>query len=346
MILARKFLIVKATSTDGSKGGKLFCLQELLKNAPLLLALLFFNFLHAQQTAQKFVREVGYLLSLPDHYTDDTSARWPLVLFLHGSGESGHDIDKVKVNGPPQLVDRGKKFPFILVSPQSDVPTGWDIDVLYKLLQDIKKQYRVNNQKVYVTGLSMGGFGTWALAMKYPDEFAAIAPVCGGGDTSTAWKLRNIPVWCFHGAKDDVVLPISSINLVNAARRYNSSVKFTLYPNANHNSWDTTYNNDSLYLWMLAQTKFIYRETPADISVLKNYEGRYLGPDGDTVLITANKNGLIAKPGHDTVLLKPAGENLFFLQPDKNMDIRFLRNKKAVDGLLFLGDRKLLYRKL
>jgi predicted esterase len=268
------------------------------------------------------------------------------VLFLHGSGESGYDIEKVKAHGPPQLVDRGKKFPFILVSPQSDVPTGWDIDMLYKLLQDIKKKYRVNNQKVYVTGLSMGGFGTWALAIKYPDEFAAIAPVCGGGDTSTAWKLRNIPVWCFHGAKDDVVPPASSINLVNAARIYNPSVSFTLYPNANHNSWDTTYNNDSLYRWMLAQTKFIYREKPVDISLLKNYEGRYLGPDGDTVVITANENGLMAKPGHDTVWLKPAGENLFFLQPDKSMDIRFLRNKKSVRGLLFLGDRKLLYRKL
>jgi dienelactone hydrolase len=346
MFSTRKFLNGKPTSTDVSGGCKLFYLQKWLKNFPFLLALLFFHFLRAQQTAQKFVREVGYLLSLPDHYNDDTSAQWPLMLFLHGSGESGHDIDKVKLHGPPQLVDRGKKFPFILVSPQSDVPTGWDIDMLYKLLQDIKKKYRVNNNKVYVTGLSMGGFGTWALAMKYPDEFAAIAPVCGGGDTSTAWKLRNIPVWCFHGAKDDVVLPISSINLVNAARRYNSSVRFTLYPNANHNSWDTTYSNDSLYLWMLAQAKFLYREKPVGISLLKIYEGRYAGPDGDTVLITANQNGLMAMPGRDTVRLTPGGENLFFLQPDRSMDIRFLRNKKSVEGLLFLGDRKLLYRKL
>lgn len=259
--------------------------------------LFFFNFLQAQQTAEKFVQETRYFLSLPEHYNDDTSIRWPLVLFLHGSGESGHDIQKVKAHGPPQLVDQGKKFPFILVSPQADVPNGWDIDMLYKLLQHVKKIYRVDNQKVYLTGLSMGGFGTWALAMKYQDEFAAIAPVCGGGDTSNAWKIRNIPVWCFHGAKDDVVPPSNSINLVNAARRYNSFVRFTLYPDANHNSWDTTYNNDSLYIWMLAQTKFIYKEKPLDISLLKKYEGRYTGPDGDTVLITASKEGLIARPG-------------------------------------------------
>jgi len=302
--------------------------------------------MRAQQTAEKFVQETGYFLSLPEHYLDDTSIRWPLVLFLHGSGESGHDIQKVKANGPPRLVEEGKKFPFILVSPQSEVPSGWDVDLLYKLLQHIKKNYRVDRQKVYVTGLSMGGYGTWALAMKYPDEFAGIAPVCGGGDTSNAWKLRNIPIWCFHGAKDDVVPPASSINLVTASSRYNASVRFTLYPNANHNSWDTTYNNDSLYLWMLAQAKFIYKEKPVDISLLKKYEGRYAGPDGDTVLVTAAKEGLMARPGHETVLLKAASENLFFIQPDKNMDIRFLRSKKSIEGFLFLGDRKLFYRRL
>jgi predicted esterase len=300
----------------------------------------------AQQTAQKFVQETGYLLSLPDHYNDDTTKRWPLVLFLHGSGESGYDIQKVKVHGPPKLVEQGKKFPFLLVSPQSDVPSGWDIEMLYKLLQNIKKNYRVDNQKIYLTGLSMGGFGTWALAMKYPDEFAAIAPVCGGGDTATAWKIRNIPVWCFHGAKDDVVPPAGSENLVKAASRYNSSVRFTLYPNANHNSWDTTYNNDSLYQWMLAQTKFNYKEIPVTADRIKKYEGYYIGPDNDSVQLFVKDNRLIAKPGHDTIPLKAAGENLFFIQPDKNMDIRFVRDKNKITGFLFFGDRRLLYRRL
>ena len=300
----------------------------------------------AQQTAQKFVQETEYLLSLPNHYNEDTIRRWPLVLFLHGSGESGHDIQKVKAHGPPQLVEQGKKFPFILVSPQSDVPSGWDIEMLYKFLQHIKRIYRVDNQRIYLTGLSMGGFGTWALGMKYPDEFAAMAPVCGGGDTATAWKIRNIPVWCFHGAKDDVVPPVGSENLVEATGRYNSSVKFTLYPNTNHNSWDTTYNNDSLYQWMLAQTKFIYREVSMNAEHLKKYEGHYIGPDNDSVELFVSGNGLIAKPGHDTVALKAAGENLFFIQPDKNMDIRFISNKNKVTGFLFFGDRRLLYRKL
>ncbi|MDP4262288.1 MAG: alpha/beta hydrolase-fold protein [Bacteroidota bacterium] len=300
----------------------------------------------AQQTSQKFVQETNYLLSLPEGYNDDTTSRWPLMLFLHGSGESGSDIQKVKAHGPPELADKGKRFPFIIVSPQSDVPSGWDIEMLYKLLRYIKKKYRVNERKVYLTGLSMGGFGTWAFAMKYPDEFAAIAPVCGGGDTAGAWKLRNIPVWCFHGARDDIVPPIGSENLVKATGRYNPSVRFTLYPDANHNSWDATYNNDSLYSWLLAQTRFTYTEKPVSNIVLKKYEGYYAGPDKDTVQLIVENNGLLAKPGTDRVPLRPAGENLFFIQPDKNMDIRFTSEKNKVTGFLFLGDRALMYRKI
>jgi predicted esterase len=302
--------------------------------------------LQAQQTIQKFVVEANYLLALPEHYDEDTTRQWPLLLFLHGSGESGHDIQKVKAHGPPQLAEQGKKFPFIVVSPQSEVPSGWDTDVLYRLLQHIKKTYRADEQRVYLTGLSMGGFGTWALAMKHPEEFAAIAPVCGGGDTTDAWKLRNIPVWCFHGAKDNVVPPLSSENMVKAARRYNPSVKFTLYPNANHNSWDTTYNNDSLYEWMLAQTKFLYKEVPVNPAILKTYQGRYAGPDRDTVQIVIENNVLVAKPGKEIVPLKAAGDNLFFIQPDKPMDIRFIRNRNKIDSLLFMGDRKLLYKRI
>ncbi|MFL5739956.1 MAG: prolyl oligopeptidase family serine peptidase [Flavisolibacter sp.] len=301
----------------------------------------------AQQTNEKFVQETRYLLALPDGYGDDSALRWPLVLFLHGSGESGSDLQKVKMHGPPQLVEQGKKFPFMLISPQSDYPGGWDIEMLYKLLQHIKKNYRVDEKRIYLTGLSMGGFGTWALAMKHPEEFAALIPVCGGGDTTTAWKLRNIPIWCFHGAKDNVVPPSSSINLVNAAKRLNPDVRFTLYPEATHNSWDLTYSNDSVYQWMLSQTRFHYTEVTVQPTVLRTYTGTYLGPDGDTVKIILQNDALIAKPPGHVVSLRAAGDNLFFIEADKNMDIRFLKDKKGkTTDLLFLGDRSLLYRKI
>jgi dienelactone hydrolase len=291
--------------------------------------------------------ETEYLLYLPDHYNDETSRKWPLLFFLHGSGESGSDIQKVKLHGPPQLIEQGKKYPFIVVSPQSPVPSGWDIDNLYKLLQQVKQAYRVDNQRIYLTGLSMGGFGTWALAMKHPEEFAAIAPICGGGDTSDAWKLRNIPVWCFHGALDNVVPIAGSENMVRATSRFNSNVRFTVYPDKNHNSWDTTYNtNDSLYDWLLRQKKFSYKEIKVDPARFKKYEGTYVGPDKDTVKMIVTDKGLTAIPPHDTVVLRPASENLFFLQADRPMDIRFINNGKGKMSFWFMGDRKLIYERI
>lgn len=301
----------------------------------------------AQQTIQKMVAETQYLLYLPDHYNNDTIQKWPLLLFLHGSGESGSDIQKLKLHGPPQLIEQGKKFPFIVVSPQSDVPTGWDIDNLYKLLQQVKRSYRIDDQRIYLTGLSMGGFGTWALAMKHPEEFAAIAPVCGGGDTANAWKLRNIPVWCFHGALDNVVPIAGSENMVKATSRFNNNVRFTIYADKNHDSWDTTYNtNDSLYDWLLQQKKFVYAETKVSPAVLQKYAGTYVGPDKDTVKMIVNYKGLTAIPGKDTVALKIAGENLFFLQADRPMDIRFIKDGKGINSFCFMGDRKLIYQRI
>jgi hypothetical protein len=233
-----------------------------------------------------------------------------------------------------------------VVSPQSDVPSGWDIEMLYKLLQQVKQRYRVNENKVYLTGLSMGGFGTWSLAMKHPEEFAAIAPVCGGGDTTEAWKLRHIPVWCFHGAKDDVVPPAGSENLVNATRVNNPSVRFTLYPGLNHNSWDATYNNDSLYNWLLSQTRFAYKEIPTDNALLKKYAGTYLGSDKDTVLIIATETGLAAKPGRETIPLKKAGEDLFFIKPNDYMELRFAGDGNNITGFQLFGKRRSTYRRI
>ena len=311
----------------------------------IIIICIVFSNLTAQQSAQKFVTETNYLLYLPDNYKSDTATKWPLLLFLHGGGESGNDIQKVKLHGPPKLADQGKKFPFIIVSPQSE-HGGWDSENLYRLIQSVKKNYRVDEQRIYLTGLSMGGYGTWSLAMKHPEEFAAIAPVCGGGDTADAWKLRNLAVWCFHGAKDDVVPPSASENMVKATRRYNPSVRFTLYPDANHNSWDAAYSNDSLYQWMLSQEKFTYKEVPMATSLLKKYQGRYVGTNNDTVLIIISPNGLIAKPGKDTVPLKAAGENVFFIEARRNMELRFVENKNLITSFWFLADRKMLFRKL
>ena len=301
----------------------------------------------AQQTPQTFIEETKYLLALPDGYNLDTLTRWPLLVFLHGSGESGTDLEKVKMHGPPKLIAAGKKFPFIVISPQAKRPSGWEPENLYNLISSIKQNYRVDPSRIYLTGLSMGGFGTWALAMKHPEEFAAIVPICGGADTTDAWKLRHTPVWCFHGALDDVVLPIRDQVMVDAVRKYNREVRFTIYPDANHNSWDRTYDNDSMYQWLLAQRKFTYKQVQLSPSALKAYTGRYVNTDKDTVIIELEKNELKARLTKRTFPLKPAGDDTFFIGEQIPVDIHFLRDKKGkTNSFIVYEERRVLFRKI
>ena len=162
---------------------------------------------YAQQTAEQYIERTNYLLYLPEGYKADTITRWPLLIFLHGAGETGSNVEKVKLHGPPRRIADGHQYPFIVISPQS-AQYGWNSELLIKLLKDFMEKYRVDEDRVYLTGLSMGGYGTWSTAMSYPEYFAAIIPICGGGQPEGVKRLKNMPVWCFHGAKDNVV-PIS-----------------------------------------------------------------------------------------------------------------------------------------
>ena len=211
------------------------------------------------QVAKHFEAKVAmtvkleYLLFLPQGY-ESAAKRWPLMLFLHGSGESGSDLAKVKIHGPPKIVESKPDFPFILVSPQSP-RMGWDVETLNALLDDILQQYRVDPDRVYLTGLSMGGYGTWSLAAAHPERFAAIVPICGGGNPADAPKLASLPVWVFHGAKDPTVPLERSKEMVEAVKSAGGNPKFTIYPEAGHDSWTETYNNPELYQWLLEQKK-------------------------------------------------------------------------------------------
>jgi predicted peptidase len=212
-----------------------------------------------KQTTHNFQKEVkltltaNYLLYLPKEYAENDK-EFPLVLFLHGAGERGNDLEKVKVHGLPRLVNEGKDFPFIIVSPQCPDLMLWNTDLLSSLLDEIETNYRVDKNRIYVTGLSMGGHGTWSMALAEPNRFAAIAPVCGWSDTSKANLIAHLPIWVFHGAKDVVVPVKSSEDMVSALKNSGSYVKLTIYPEANHDSWTETYNNEELYKWFLEQS--------------------------------------------------------------------------------------------
>ena len=211
-----------------------------------------------RQTSGKIEKEITvkvelqYLVYLPPVYNKDNK-NWPLVLFLHGAGERGDDLNLVKRHGPPMLVEQGKNFPFILVSPQCPLGQRWDRLALTALLDDVEKIYRVDENSVYVTGLSMGGEGTWKLILDQPNRFAAAAPVCGrtGSSYLDACKLINLPIWVFHGAMDDVIALDESVRMVRALLQCGNNVKFTIYPKANHNAWTETYNDEELYKWLL-----------------------------------------------------------------------------------------------
>lgn len=198
---------------------------------------------------------------------------YPLVVFLHGSGERGNDNEKQLWNGVRNFTLPGnqKKYPCFVLAPQCPERERWvEVDfraaahhqpdsisaplqnVMYLILELSGKE-PIDPKRIYITGLSMGGFGTWDLICRYPSFFAAAVPVCGGGDTSRAPHLSNTPVWAFHGAKDDVVLPALSSDMILAIRKAGGHPKLTLYPDANHNSWDAAYSEKKMFRWLFRQ---------------------------------------------------------------------------------------------
>lgn len=222
--------------------------------------------LPSMQTAKRFTfkktksAEVNYLLFLPEGYNAQTEKRWPLILFLHGAGERGSDIRKVAVHGPPKYVQAHPDFPFIVVSPQCPDGQHWSSEVLLGLVDDVTQKLNVDPAHVYLTGLSMGGYGTWDLGLTHPERFAAIVPICGGGQKISvllasrekAKALKSLGVWAFHGAKDPVVPVEESERMIEALKKVGvRDVKLTVYPEAGHNSWTEAYNDPELYKWLL-----------------------------------------------------------------------------------------------
>jgi len=201
---------------------------------------------------------LNYLLFLPKGY-EGSSRKWPLILFLHGAGERGDDLALVQKHGIPKIVEQQPDFPFITVSPQCPEDAWWLSETagLIRLLDNVVAKYAVDTKRIYLTGLSMGGYGTWHLAVEHPDRFAAIAPICGGffGPPKFVCALKEIPVWAFHGAKDPVVPLEESEKLVKALRECDGNVRFTIYPEAGHDSWTEAYDDPELCAWFLGHSR-------------------------------------------------------------------------------------------
>jgi pimeloyl-ACP methyl ester carboxylesterase len=192
---------------------------------------------------------LDYLVYLPDGYYKSWR-KWPMILTLHGRGEAGEDLGPVRRQGLPQRVEGKGHLPFVIVAPLSP-DWNWNIGALDILLDEALKRYRVDADRVYLVGNSMGGVGTWALAAHCPQRFAAIAPICGRGDPASVKRLTRIPTWAFHGADDRIVPVEQSERMITALRQAGGDARLTVYPLVGHDAWTPTYANPQFYEWLL-----------------------------------------------------------------------------------------------
>ena len=212
------------------------------------------------QTAQKKMKtniqaEVNYLMFLPKDYSKEGKPS-PMIVFLHGSGERGTDLDKVKAWGPPAIVEKNPDFPFVVLSPQCPEGQWWNTYLLKGMIDDVLANYNIDKSRIYLTGLSMGGYGAWDLATAYPDYFAALAPICGGGNPLLAFQLKDIPVWVFHGKKDESVPEQQSAIMVDALKKIDADVVYTVLPEGGHvDAWVYAYGDAGLFDWFMQHQK-------------------------------------------------------------------------------------------
>lgn len=206
--------------------------------------------------------ELSYLTYLPQNYKEDSSEKYPLLLFLHGMGQIGANLDDLYDTGLPNLFREGKEIPFITIMPQCPPGSFWteETDSIKALVDHIVASLPIDESRIYITGLSMGGFGTYDMLIRYPEIFAAGIPICGGLGSLYAkvnlHNLKDIPLWIFHGDNDSVVSVNESLNIIHALQLKNSeNLNYTIYPGVDHDSWTRTYKNDAIYNFLLRHQK-------------------------------------------------------------------------------------------
>ena len=198
-------------------------------------------------------RELAFALHVPKN----TKQKKPLIIFLHGSGERGTDIELVKVHGPFKYLKSHNLNAYVL-APQCPENEYWDAEVLYQLIVKIQKENNIDPNRIYLTGLSMGGWGAWNLAFAHPEMFAALVPIAGFVDRVPmieTCKISGIPIRIFHGLLDDVVDVNYSIAIYKKLKPCNSDIALTIFDDAGHDSWTRVYESNEIYDWMFQQIK-------------------------------------------------------------------------------------------
>lgn len=216
-----------------------------------------------ERSATKWIdMKMHYLLYLPQGYDDPANAgkSWPVIFMLHGIGENGSDASLLLKYGPARMVEEGRDFPFIVISPQH--PGGssmaeklWNVELTTALMRDAMSRYRVDRDRVYLTGVSSGGLATWVIAANQPGMFAAIAPISSWGYVEEARQIAMVPVWAFHGGADLIVPPGSIKPLIEAHQAAGGESRLTIYPGAGHDAWTKAYSDEELYRWFLSHKR-------------------------------------------------------------------------------------------
>ena len=214
---------------------------------------------HAKEFQAEVSVKVGYKYSLyvPEGYESSGHKHWPLIVFLHGSGERGEDLSVLTRHGPPKMIASGHAFPAFVASPQAPDHKTWEPHSVKALVDSVKNEYRIDADRIYLTGISMGGYGVWDTIMEYPHTFAAAVPICGGAGVKfvAAERIKHVPMWIFHGASDTVVPVATSQRIYDALVEAGGSPKLTIYAGVGHDSWTQTYEDPDLWDWLFAQKR-------------------------------------------------------------------------------------------
>lgn len=198
--------------------------------------------------------KLQYLLRFPEDF--DRSQKYPLIIYLHGAGSRRTSLEHLQSGSLFHMAEQTKDFPFLVAAPLCDAETWHSLwEHLEHWIDELTADPCVDSSRVYLTGASMGGYATWQLGMSKPEKFAAMVPICGGGMYWNAGRLKEIPIWAFHGALDKTVLPEESLKMVSAVNAAGGNARLTIYPRSAHDAWTDTFSNPELYTWLLQHTK-------------------------------------------------------------------------------------------
>ncbi len=310
-----------------------------------LICILFFGQMQAQEIEEQFIIKSEYLVTLPSKYHDSVEKQWPVLIFLHGSRENS-TLEKVKNDFLPVTLSKDKTLPLILISPVNAY-NKWSVDILNKMLDDVIDKYNVNLTKIFLSGHSMGGWATWEWALESPERFAAIAPISGSffRELQNPWKLRHLPIWVFHGEKDQNIDVSNNIKTISLVKKYNNNAKITIYPDAGHDIWDWPFKYNNVIRWMLNQSKGnTLQVTPIlNKNEYKSYCGIYTTNNHkDSMQVRYEKSQLRGKDKYGDFIFIPESKNMFYLKSEPWVGIEFILKENKVIELNILENHRLI----